>query len=318
MILDQYGDLRPVERHYPAMKKWVKYMEGFLQNGIMPKNTYGDWCVPPEKPELIHSKDPARVTAGPLLSTAYYHQVLGVMSRFARLTGRSADAAEFDALAARIREAFLTRWFNPQENRFDNGTQTSSVLPLAFNLVPEDRRAAVFGRPDVAFTIATQTTYPGWGYMIGKGATTIWKLWNGDTADPAMNSGNHVMQIGDLGVWLYEYIAGIRAVPAKPGFKQIVVKPYPVAGLTHARATHRSPYGLISSAWRREGGRFTLEVSIPPNTAATVDVPSKQPSSVSEAGGLKPAGSEAARACLKPGRVVIPELCTAPDGLLTR
>ncbi|MCC6860366.1 MAG: glycoside hydrolase family 78 protein, partial [Bryobacterales bacterium] len=333
MILDQYGDPRPVEKHYPAMKKWVQYMQGFLQDGIMPKNTYGDWCVPPEKPELIHSQDPARVTAGPLLSTAYYHHMLRVMHRFARLTGNSADAAEFDALAARIREAFLKRWFHAKENRFDNGTQTSSVLPLAFGLVPRERRAAVFenlvrkietesgnhvgvglvgaqwlmralsdnGRPDVAFTIATQTTYPGWGYMIGKGATTIWELWNGDTADPAMNSGNHVMQIGDLGVWLYEYLGGIRPVPENPGFKRIAVRPYPVAGLTHARATHRSPYGLISSAWRREGGRLILNVSIPPNTTATVYVPAKQPASVVESGGLQAARSEAGWAVFETG-----------------
>ena len=69
------------------------------------------------------------------------------------------------------------------------------------------------GRPDLALTIATQKTYPGWGYMVEKGATTVWELWNGDTADPAMNSGNHVMQIGDLGVWMYEYLAGIRSDP---------------------------------------------------------------------------------------------------------
>ena len=85
------------------------------------------------------------------------------------------------------------------------------------------------GRTDLAYTIATQKTYPSWGYMVEKGATTIWELWNGDTADPAMNSGNHVMLVGDLGIWLYEYVAGIKPDPEQPGFKHIIMRPEPVA-----------------------------------------------------------------------------------------
>ena len=109
------------------------------------------------------------------------------------------------------------------------------------------------GQGDLAFKIATQTTYPGWGYMISKGATTVWELWNGDTADPAMNSGNHVMQIGDLNVWFYEYLAGIRSDAQAVGFKKIVIRPYPVAGLDSVSASHESPYGRIASKWVRRG-----------------------------------------------------------------
>ncbi len=131
------------------------------------------------------------------------------------------------------------------------------------------------GRADLAYQIATQKTYPGWGYMIEKGATTIWELWNGDTADPAMNSGNHVMQIGDLGIWLYEYLAGIRADPSNPGFKHIIIQPYPVGDLKFVKVSHRSMYGIISSHWKRDGSRFALDVTIPPNTTATVYLPGK-------------------------------------------
>jgi alpha-L-rhamnosidase len=145
------------------------------------------------------------------------------------------------------------------------------------------------GQADLAYTIATQRTYPGWGYMIEKGATTIWELWNGDTADPAMNSGNHVMQIGDLGVWMYEYLAGIRPDPEKPGFSHAIVKPYPVSGLTHVKASHVSPYGTITSAWRRAAGTLTISVTVPPNTTATVYVPGKD---ATETGGLKAARAE--------------------------
>lgn len=322
MVYRQYGDRRIIERHYPAMKKWVDYMRQFLKDGIMPRNTYGDWCVPPEDPKLIHSKDPARITAGALLSTAYYHQMVKLVAANARMLGRNEDAAELEKLASELRDAFLRTWYKREEARFDNGTQTSSVLPLAFDMVPAGDRERVFqrlvekiekesnnhvgvglvgaqwlmrtlsdnGRPDVAFAIATQTTYPGWGYMVEKGATTIWELWNGDTADPAMNSMNHVMQIGDLAVWMYEYLAGIRPDLEKPGFRHIHIRPVPVEGLSYVKATHRSLYGPVSSSWNRAGGRLQLEVTIPPNTTATICVPST--GKVSEAGGLAPARVE--------------------------
>ena len=107
------------------------------------------------------------------------------------------------------------------------------------------------GRADLAYTLATNTTYPSWGYMISRGATTIWELWNGDTADPAMNSGNHVMLVGDLITWLFEDLAGLRSDPARPGFKHVIMHPRPVGDLRFVRATHHSPYGLIASSWRK-------------------------------------------------------------------
>jgi len=146
------------------------------------------------------------------------------------------------------------------------------------------------GRSDLAYEIATQKTYPGWGYMVSKGATTIWELWNGDTADPAMNSGNHVMQIGDLAVWMYEYLGGIRSDPERPGFRHILIHPYPAGDLSFVEASHQSPYGKIAASWKRGGGSFALDLTIPPNTSATVWLPSK------DAGAVKESGGSAARA----------------------
>ena len=109
--------------------------------------------------------------------------------------------------------------------------------------------------------------------MIENGATTIWELWNGNTADPTMNSGNHVMLIGDYVIWLYEDLAGIKTDPEQPGFKHIIMKPTPVGDLTFVKATHESPYGLISSEWHRNGKQFDWQIEIPANTKATVYVP---------------------------------------------
>jgi alpha-L-rhamnosidase len=109
--------------------------------------------------------------------------------------------------------------------------------------------------------------------MVEKNATTVWELWNGDTADPAMNSGNHVMLVGDLIIWMFEHLAGIQSDPDHPGFKHILMKPHPVGDLTFVRATHRSPYGLIRSAWQRDARSFTWEITVPVNCTATVYMP---------------------------------------------
>jgi alpha-L-rhamnosidase len=291
-------------------------MRGFLRAGLMPKDTYGDWCVPPEDPKLIHSKDPARQTDGELLGTAYYYWMVRQLSRFAGLLGKGNDEAEYTTLAEQIKKAFNAKYLNAATGLYGNGTQTSSVLPLVFRLTPPANRAKLTagltariekessghvgtglvgaqwlmraltenGRADVAYQIATQTTYPGWGYMVSKGATTVWELWNGDTADPAMNSGNHVMQIGDLGVWLYEYLGGIRSDPANPGFKHILIRPYMVKGLSSVAVSHSSMYGRISSEWKTDNGHLTLAITIPANTSATVWVPASRVTDVTESG----------------------------------
>jgi len=273
----------------------------------MPRDTYGDWCVPPESQQLIHSQDPARKTDGTLIGTAYFIHDLRLMAKYANILGKTEDAKQFEQSAERMKAAFNKRFFKLEANLYDNGSQTSYVLPLAMNLVPEERRAQVFanlvkkietenkghigtgligaqwlmrvlsdhGRIDIAYEIASQKTYKSWGYMIRKGATTIWELWNGDTADPAMNSGNHVMLVGDLATWIHEYLAGIAPDPKQPGFKHIIIRPRPVGDLTYAKASHQTMYGVIRSAWRIEGERLTLKVSIPPNTTASVYVPSR-------------------------------------------
>jgi alpha-L-rhamnosidase len=140
------------------------------------------------------------------------------------------------------------------------------------------------GRPDLALTIATNRDYPSWGFMIENGATTIWELWNGNTADPAMNSGNHVMLLGDLIVWYYEYLAGIRNEPSHAGFKQIVMKPYIIDGLDYVKASYRSVHGMLKSHWRNTANTFKWDIVIPANTTALVYIPATNRQQVSESG----------------------------------
>jgi alpha-L-rhamnosidase len=312
----QYGDTAPIAARYDSAKKWLEYMNRFVTNGIIAKDSYGDWCVPPEDLKLIHSKDPARQTDKALLATSYFYNDLKLMERYATLLGKADDVTHFANWAEEIKTAFNSKFLNRDKGYYDNGSQTSCVLPLAFGLVPDDLRERVFaqlvnkitnetkghigtgliggqylcrvlsdnGRADLVYQMATKTEYPGWGYMIANGATTIWELWNGNTADPTMNSGNHVMLVGDLVIWFYEYLAGIAADPAQPGFKHIIMKPHPVGDLRFAQATHHSPYGLIASAWRKAGDRFEWDIEIPANMTATVYVPALARKNVTERG----------------------------------
>jgi alpha-L-rhamnosidase len=301
----QFGDRGSVGKNYDSAKLWMEHMLTLATDNIISKDSYGDWCVPPEEATLIHSKDPARQTDKALLATSYFYYDLCLMEKYANELGKSDDAARWEKLTDDFKNAFNQKFLDRDKGQYSNGTQTSCVLPLAFGLVPEDMHAKIFahlvdkiendthghigtgliggqylnrvlsdnGRADLCYTIASQKDYPSWGYMVAQGATTIWELWNGNTADPTMNSGNHVMLIGDLVVWFYEYLAGIAPDDASPGFKHIIMRPTPVGDLTFVKATHNSPYGKISSEWHRDGNEFDWQIEIPANTTATVYVP---------------------------------------------
>jgi alpha-L-rhamnosidase len=313
---EQYGDRQVIRKHYKAMTKWMTHMQTYLKGDLMPRDSYGDWCPPPRNRALVHTKDPARDTDHTLLGTAYFFYLLRLMARNARLLGELQDARDFDGLAEQLRRAFNAKYFNPITAQYSNGSQTSSILPLAFGMVPESQRKRVLevlvekiklqsggriaagligcqwlmqllsdnGHADLAYEIARQKTYPSWGYMTSRGATTVWELWNGDTAAPWMNSHNHLMLVGDLVTWFYENLAGIRSDPAQPGFKHIIMRPTPAGDLTFVKASHRSPHGEIVSEWRREGATFSWNVLVPVNTHATLFVPAKSADHVLERG----------------------------------
>ena len=319
MLYTQYGDLHTIEKNYPAMQKWIEHMKQYIRNGTMPKDTYGDWCVPPEELTIINSSDPARITSSEFIGTAYFFYELKLMGKFARLLGKTSEAKEYSKSAEEMKLAFNSKFLDPKEAKYSNNTCTANILPLAFGLVPEEYREKIVdnllqkilgengghigngliggqwlmrtltnnGHADVAYTLASQSTYPGWGYMVKQGATTIWELWNGDHGDPGMNSGNHVMLLGDLITWFYENLGGIKADPLMPGFSHIIMKPFVLGELSYVNTSCNSINGSIKSGWKLENGKFSWDVTIPANTTATVFVPTLNKTEVLE--GSKPA-----------------------------
>ena len=319
MLYSQYGNREAIDKSYPSIKRWLLHlMEEYMEDGIITKDTYGDWCVPPESLEMIHSQDPARKTDGSLISTAYFIRVLQLLCSWGCETDYWKPV--YEQMVKDFNRHFLTvkkgtsprpgHVLYPDSVFYGNNTATANLLALAFGIVPDDCREEVAknvveniivknnahvpcgvigiswllrglsdnGFSDIAYMIATQKSYPSWGYMAENGATTIWELWNGDKASPRMNSGNHVMLLGDLVTWCYQYLGGIRTekddISHSRGYKHFVLKPdFSIPDCFWANASYVSPYGTIESKWKKTLQHVEWDVRIPCNTTAEVCLP---------------------------------------------
>jgi len=306
-IWQVYGDLHVLRKHYDSMTKWIAYLKKNSKNLLRPAYGYGDWVA-------IGSNTPKDVIA-----TAFFAYSTHLVAQIADAIGKKDDARRYRELFEQIREAFNKAYVN-EDARIKGDTQTCYCLGLHFNLLPADKRqqAATHlvqdiknrnwhlstgfvglsyllptltetGHLDVAYRLLLQDTFPSWGYSIKNGATTIWERWDGWTEekgfqDPGMNSFNHYA-FGSVGMWLFGTVAGIDT--EEPGYKRIRIAPKPGGGLTYAKASYDSMYGQVASSWKIDGKRFTLKVTIPVNTTATVIVPAARPQAVTESG--KPA-----------------------------
>jgi len=305
-----YGDRRIISQHFQTMRGWVEYMHASARGYLYEREGYGDWVAieaSPKKP----------------IGAAYFYLSTTLLARMARIIGRDSEATEYEELAGSIRRAYNAAYFDERTCSYEGGTQTANVIPLAFGLVRDEYRDAVLanivenieehgshlttgflgtghvlplltamGEHELAWRLVTQRSYPSWGHMIEQGATTMWELWNGDTAGPHMNSHNH-FALGSIGQWFYESLAGIGIDDSHPGFKRFIIRPRPPEELEWARAEYRSVHGLIRSAWRREekDRRFTLDVTVPANTTAEIWVPHAGiEKAIVKEGGVAPGG----------------------------
>jgi len=299
----QYGDTGIIVENWDAMERHMAYVlmgnPDFLWKNRVAQNL-GDWLP-------VNS-----VTPQDLAATAYWAYSASRMSQMARAIGRNSDAARYSALFEKIRASFQKAYIR-ENGLVGSGSQTSYALALYMDLVPDSlKKAAVDnlvkdiesrgwhlstgflgtpallpvltdnGHTDVAYRLLLNQTYPSWGYMLSKGATTWWERWNSDEGDPAMNSFNH-FAFGSVVGWIYRYAAGIEA--GAPGFKEIVIHPRLDPRITHVRGEFDSIYGKIVSDWSGTSqGPFRLKVAIPANTHAKVYLPAPAKSTVTESG----------------------------------
>jgi alpha-L-rhamnosidase len=290
----QYGDRDAIARNWDAMQRWMRFIEDanpdFLRKHEVGPD-FADWLAP----DQTTSKD--------LVDTAYWALITRMMIDMASTTGKEADAKRYSELYENIRSAFQKAYVK-DDGTVGNGTQTSYVLALEMKLLPPALETAAVeklvanieahnwhlttgflgtpfllfalsehGHIDVAYRLLLTPTYPSWGYMLSKGATTWWERWNGDTGDPSMNSYNHYA-FGSVVAWVYRCVAGIDTIPAGAGFHEIVVHPRLDSRITSARGEYDSVYGKIVTEWNsKPDGPFTLKVTIPANTSASVALP---------------------------------------------
>jgi alpha-L-rhamnosidase len=289
----QYGDASVVQRSWPAMQRWMDFIlannPGYLRRNAV-GNNFGDWLAPDEH------------TPHELIGTAYWALVAREMTEMANAIHRPDDARKYQQTYDRIAAAYRAAYIK-EDGSVEGNTQTgylatifTGIAPpaLAGNMVArivKDVEAhgnhlttgflgtpfLMFvldqnGRTDLAFKLLLSDTYPSWGYMVKKGATTWWERWNGDTGDPSMNSYNHYA-FGSVMAWVYRRAAGIDTDASGPGFHHIDIQPHFDPALPRLHVEYDSAYGVIVSDWQQSEHRFT--VSIPANTTATVTLPGK-------------------------------------------
>ena len=300
-----YGDTRVLADHYDAMRDYVDYELARLDDDGLSDSTLGDWAAPG------YSQGPAPEGGG-LTSTAYVHRAAFLLSEIAEVLGHDDDAADYHSIAGQVRDDLNAAFLDTEAELYttDEGPfyrQTSNVLPLAWDLVPNEHVEGVVanlvddvvqehdghldtgvigtkhllrvltehGHTDVAARIATQDTYPSWGYWFANGATTPFEFWELES-----RSWGH-MFLGTIQDWFYQDLAGLRTQDVGKD-RHIEVAPHPFDGLEHASASTRTVEGDASSSWRIEGDVLRLDVEVPANTTATVRIPSDDVESVTE------------------------------------
>lgn len=298
-----YGDVRILQTHYDNMRAFAEHIHATTPGHVCTEG-FGDWCPPSDGTWAGYHGDVTEV------NTSLYAELTRIVGETAAVLGKVDDAARYTRLSADIAQAFFEKRCDAKTAAYGDGSQTTAIMPLVFNQVPHDKRAAVLGhlittirekdkgrldtgifgtrylldvlcdggQADLAISMLTQPEYPGFGFEIAHGATTLWEQW---TFKGGMNSHNHAMFAG-VSASLYSRLAGITAL--KPGFAEIGIRPCLPETLTFVEASQDTVMGRVVCRWQRTKNGLEMRVSVPVNTTARVSVPTSENASVTEAG----------------------------------
>ena len=303
-VYQWYGNKQMLTDNYEMIRRYVDYLKTRAHNNLIDYGL-GDWFdIGPKAP------GEAQLTPKALTATAYYYYDLQILSKIALLTGKKEDALKYEQIAKDVRRDFNHAFYNAQTHQYATGSQTANAISVYMGLVePENKQAVVDnivndlrehknaitagdigfryllkvladeGRSDVIFDMNSRSDVPGYGYQLAHGATALTESWQAYR----FVSNNHFM-LGHLMEWFYNNLAGISQHDSSVASRQIVIRPEPVGNITSAKATFHSPYGNISSSWVKAASSFKLHVEIPPNTSATIYLPTNTGSLVYEGG----------------------------------
>ncbi len=306
VLFERFGDFDVARRGYLTAQRWVEGCAELLNDKdvIAAGSQLGDWLDPAAPPDF-----PADALTDPyLVATAYLAYSARLLAGFADRLDKPTDAARYRALEARVTDGFRREFVTPS-GRLASDAQTAYAIALRFGLLsdPDQRQhagqrlaqlvrkarctigtgfagtplildaLADAGEYELAYRLLLQTEAPSWLYAITMGGTTIWERWDSLLPDGTVNPGemtsfNHYA-LGAVADFLHRTVAGLA--PAEPGYRTLLVRPVPGGGLTHAAAEHLTPYGAARVSWHREAGRLTVEVTVPPNSTAVIELPGR-------------------------------------------
>jgi alpha-L-rhamnosidase len=298
-----YGDKQVLEESYEMMQRYLAYLDRKSNQHIL-SHGLGDWYdLGPKSP------GESQLTPKGITATAIFYHDLEIMSKIAQLLGKKADQEHYQTLAALVKTAFNQQFFKEATNQYATGSQTANAMALYMNLVEPTNRQAVLnnlvtdltnrnfaltagdigyryllkildkeGRSNLIFAMNNRNDVPGYGYQLAHGATALTESWQ---ALPNV-SNNHFM-LGHLMEWFYEGLGGISQMEDGVGFEHILIRPQVVGDLKQVTVNYQSIHGLIQTDWKKSID-FELNLQIPVNTRATVEIPATLKNLVFESG----------------------------------
>jgi len=288
-----YGDHSLINAYYQTMKRYVDYLSSTADNYIV-SHGLGDWYDYTGERAGFSKNTPV-----PLVATAYYYEDIILLSKAAQMTGNPKDEKYYSQLGEKVKSAYNSAFFNEQTRQYGTGSQCSNAISLYFNLVEPENKLAVLENlvtdirkhgnrlttgdigtrylfqtlasnelNELVYTMNNHEDVPGYGFQLKFGATTLTEQW-----DPRQGaSWNHFM-MGHIDEWFFAWLAGIQPDRTSPGFKKFIINPQVVGDLTFVTASTKTLYGRVTVDWKVKDEIFTLEVSIPVNTAAEIILP---------------------------------------------
>ncbi|MEC3880470.1 family 78 glycoside hydrolase catalytic domain [Parapedobacter sp. 10938] len=298
-MYQHYGDKLVLENNFELIQGWLAFLKSHTKDNLLQRfggqwDFLGDWLWPNATAEGMNNDKPETLC----LNNAYYVFNLRTAAKIARVTGHGAEASEWEAQAEASAKAVHARFFNAADHSYADGSMANLAAALLADIPPASLRSEVMqrlekeildvrdghihagitggallfkllrneGRDDLIYSMVSQTTYPSWGYMKANDATTLWEMWEKDLPGHSLLHSSYLYP----GAWYIDGVAGIKRDPEHPGFKQFIIRPA-LPGATEvkwANASFESPVGTIRSNWSRRGGQLALEMTVPPNSVA--------------------------------------------------
>ncbi|MDR2038394.1 MAG: glycoside hydrolase family 78 protein [Bacteroidales bacterium] len=305
-IYQHEGDTRILRENFELIVKWMDFLKGHTKNDILVRwggnwDYLADWLWPGATAEGMNNNKPQ----AECFNSCYYVFNLSTAANIARVLGENEKAAEWDQRAEAVRKAVHVKYYNADDFSYSDRSMGNLAVALLANIPPAGLKDKVMerlekeilvnckghinvgitggamlfkllrelGRDDLIYSMTSQTTYPSWGFMRENDATTIWEMWEKDLPGHSLLHSSYLYP----GAWYIDGVAGIRRNPDYPGFRKFIIRPPMIdeSNISWANASYNSPVGKITTDWKRENGRLSLKVKVPPNSSALVYFPAK-------------------------------------------